>query len=232
MKIDRTRFLVLVSSLTVAAGGATLGACSATSNSTVDGGTGSPDSSTGSDGSTAGDSGGSDGGGSDGGTSGDSGGGDSSPGCLGDNGGTNAKCETALEAGTGCLGSLSGKSLCDNFYDDLKAGVADTVFQCLQGYPSCESGLAPDGGALPCGMQAALAACPDTNNAKICDYIDNCLDAGAEAGVIGTKADCINVLNGFKTVDPDAAVTPPSWVTNISQCTAGCTAITQCLRGF
>ncbi len=173
MQIDRSKFLLLTTSLSAGvalvasvAGGA---GCSST-NATADAGatdatTGVPDSGGELDSST-----------SDGAADGGDGGA-----CLGDVG--SPTCELGADAGDG--GPVCQMS-CVAALTNLRPAIADQAGKCLLDLPTCEGGGAD---VEACFSQAIAKACPAADAPAFCDRLASiCIDAGApDAGAEATS---------------------------------------------
>ena len=208
MKIDRSKFLLLTTTISAAlvAGVAGSAGCSST-NATNDAG--------GVDANTTADSGGEvDSGTSDGAVDG----GDAGA-CLGDIG--SPTCELGADAGDG---GLVCQTSCVAALTNLRSAVADQAGKCLLGLPTCEGGGAE---VAACFEDAIKKACPDPDAPAFCARVAaNCNDAGAaDAGAAVTSkcAAIASALNATGRSTLETCVTESGCINSFDTCVDGLT---------
>jgi hypothetical protein len=187
MKVDRSKFLLVVGALSAATGVVVASAsCATTSSSSKnDAGTSSNV-----------DSGDDD---FDSGSLGDSGG-DAGNACLGDLPDASV-ADDAGDAATGCA-ALTGSgcaSACDSVAASFKSGLAEDVRTCLVPAPTCEGGAAASPVAS-CVEKAVAKACPDTTATSTCTpLVAGCPadDGGADGGIVFNQATCEQVVRSL-----------------------------------
>ncbi len=193
MKIDKTRFFAITGVLAAASG---LGAISACTLTTVNGGepdaattplpdssTTDPDATTTGDSSTTTDA-----------TTTDATADASS--CLGDDKMLNPSCASFADAGTNCASSEGGQFYCPNVQANYVNGVARSIMQCLSLAPTCEA--VPDPFAT-CTLAALDKACPDAAAAAPCAAAAQACAAEQVTPTIN-QAKCQQYYSGLSSV--------------------------------
>ncbi len=176
MKIDRTRFLLLTTTLAAATAAALATNTGCTSTSDTDAGVSDSDSGAGT---------------GDGGTSADTGSktdtdaSDGAAACLGGADGTFA-CGPVGEGDD--AGVVKCQTQCEAAVAKFKSGVAKDINDCLNSSPACE------GADVTCTNQAIALACPDTTATTFCTGLaPKCADASSGF----TQTTCAEVVSAL-----------------------------------
>ena len=206
MKVDRSKFLLVVGAISAATGVGLASTSCSSSSSTSKNDAGS---------SSGTDSGGDDdsGGGSVNNDAGDAG----NNACLGDlpDASTSGDAGDAGDAATGCA-ALTGpgcSTACDDAELRFKSAIAEDIRVCLMPAPACEGTTH----AADCIKASAAKACPDSTATSTCkDLVAGCTDdSGVDSGVVFDQATC------EKLVRPLSESGRQSFVTCVTEGIAG-----------
>ncbi len=207
MQIDRSKFLLLTTTISAAlvagvAGGAGCSSTNATAdagaadanNSVIDSG-GEVDSST-SDGAVDGGDGGA---------------------CLGDIGAPT--CELGADAGDG---GAACQTNCIAALTYLRPAVADQAGKCLLGLPTCEGGAAD---VAACFDDAIEKACPEPDAPAFCARVaSNCIDAGASDAGADVTSKCAAIASALSATGRstlETCVTESGCINSFDTCVDG-----------